>query len=42
VNPLTRTHFIIDAGSNEAKPLVNNYNAWRIVASQFESKTFGL
>jgi len=35
-------HGIVDAGGNEAKPLVNNYNAWRIVASQFESKTFGL
>jgi len=35
-------HFIIDAGSNEANPLMNNYNAWRIVASQFESNNFGL
>jgi len=42
VNPLTRTHFIIDAGSNEAKPLVNNNNAWRIVAGQFQSNNFGL
>jgi hypothetical protein len=42
ITAISRVGFIVDAGRDEAKLLLDNYNSWRIAGGQIESKDFGL
>ncbi len=42
ISPLARIGFIVDAARDEAKLMLDNYNAWRITRNEVESKDLSL